>query len=75
MSNNYYRMVKLHTVDKGETFLYQNTPFELIYNEHAIIVGLTKDEFEHDGKKGRQVMTFKDDQEVLVKIQEPITNE
>lgn len=70
----YYRKTALHNLEIGEKFLFENTLFELIYNEHAIMVGLTIEKFEHNGSNQRQVMSFKDDQEVLIKIKQPIDN-
>jgi len=71
----YYRKTKLSSLEIGAEFLHENTLFSLIYNEHAIMVGLTKDQFKHNGKDGRQVMTFPDDQEVMIQVLNPTENE
>ena len=71
MDNQYYRKTKLSALQKGDEFVYSGVEFELIYDEHAIMVGLTKEQFE--GK--RQVQTFGDLQDVLVPIQLPETVE
>lgn len=64
----YYRKTKLHNLQKGDIFHHNMVDWELVYTEHAIIVGLTVEE--HDGK--RRVGQFSDDEKVLIKISDPI---
>mgnify|MGYP000533144725 CR=1 FL=1 len=66
---NYFELLPINKLNKGDLFLFQNTQFELIYNEHAINVGLTTDSFKHEGKNQRQVMSFPDDEKVLIKVE------
>ncbi len=71
MKDVFYRVTKLESLDIGEVFMYKNTLFEKIYDQSRMVVGVTIIDFENNGDKGKQVMAFKDSQEVLVKVLEP----
>ena len=66
----YYRRTKLSNLEIGTIFHHAQTDWELVYTQHAIMIGLTVEE--HDGKK--RVGQFSDDELVLIKIQNPINN-
>ena len=67
----FYRKTRLSNLDKGELFYDNNIEFELVYTEHAIMIGLTVEEF--DGTK--RVGQFSDDHKVLVRIKNPLNTE
>lgn len=66
----FYKKVKLSSLELESKFLYEGTLFELVANSHAILVGLTVDEFKSNGKAdlARQPLCFKDDDMVLIRL-------
>lgn len=65
----YYKQVPLNTLEIGDEFLHQNTMFKLVYNEHAIMVGLSKEKFKFNGGQSQQALTFSDTEKVLIKTE------
>ncbi len=75
MDDVFYRMTRLGSLEIGQVFMYKNTLFDKIYEKDSMVVGVTIGDFENNGNTGKQVMSFTDGQEVLIKVLNPIEHE